>query len=166
MDFYQSLGGLVLGSRLRRVSEYFITEINKVYQSEGIDFEAGWFPLFYLLGTKGQLSIRAVSDTLLVSHSASSQLVSQFRKNGIVKISRSAEDRRKQLVSLTENGQDLFRRMEPLWATMSDAIQHVITANPVTASLLSAISALEVEFERTPLSERIINQPKLIHHDE
>src|SRR5690606_41644183 len=69
------------GSRLRRVSEYFIAEVNKVYEYHGIEFEAGWFPLFFLLSTREELSIKAISATLSVSHSASSQLVSQDRKS-------------------------------------------------------------------------------------
>ncbi len=40
MNFYQNLGYLVLGSRLRRLSEAFLSEINRVYQNEGIDFDA------------------------------------------------------------------------------------------------------------------------------
>lgn len=166
MDFYQSLGGLVLGSRLRRVSEYFIAEINKVYQHHGIQFEAGWFPLFYLLASKGQQTIKALADTLSVSHSASSQLISQLRKKGLIEISRSDTDGRMQLVSLTEKGQQLFRELEPLWDMVRGAIQDMMDRNPQIAPLLSSITSLEHEFEQTPLSQRIINHTKLAHHDE
>ncbi len=166
MDFYQSLGGLVLGSRLRRVSEYFIAEINKVYQHHGIEFEAGWFPLFYLLASEGQLSIKALSDTLSVSHSASSQLTYQLRKKGFVEISRSEVDGRKQLVSLTEKGRELLARIQPIWATISDAVQNMMDNNPATASLLPAITALEQEFDHEPLSQRIIHYANIIHYDE
>ena len=54
MNFYEELGYLVLGSRMRRLSEAFLSEINKTYQSAGISFDASWFPVFYLLSKKSR----------------------------------------------------------------------------------------------------------------
>lgn len=153
----------MLGSRLRRASEYFIAEVNKVYQHHGIAFEAGWFPLFYLLASRGRLSIGELSDSLAVSHSASSQLVSQLRKKGLLDISRSEDDGRKQLVSLTDDGQRLLERVRPLWDNIRDSMQTLLEDDPAIAPLLPSITALEQAFARHSLSERIINQTKPAH---
>lgn len=161
MDFYQSLGGLILGSRLRRVSEYFIAEVNKVYEYHGIEFEAGWFPLFFLLSTREELSIKAISATLSVSHSASSQLVSQLRKKDLVALSRSSEDGRKQLVRLSEKGTQVLAQVRPLWDAVRDAMQEILEGDRATAALLPAITALENKFAAQPLSERLISHTKL-----
>lgn len=157
----------MLGSRLRRASEYFIAEVNKVYQHHGIDFEAGWFPLFYLLSSHDELTITSIADRLSVSHSASSQLVSQLRRKGLLHISRSEDDGRKQLVSLTAQGADLLARIRPLWASIREAMQDFLEENPAIAPLLPAITALEQECARLPLSQRIITQARLIpnHHE-
>ena len=58
MSFYHDLGFLIFGSRLRRMSEYYISEINKVYKENGIDFDASWFPVFYLLSRKEEVNLR------------------------------------------------------------------------------------------------------------
>ncbi len=163
MDFYQSLGGLVLGSRLRRVSEYFIAEVNKVYQHHGIDFEAGWFPLFHLLSVHRTLSITTIADRLSVSHSASSQLVSQLRRKGLLDISRSENDGRKQMVSLTEQGTNLLARIQPLWDNIREAMQDLLEDHPAIAPLLPAITALEQECACRPLAQRIITHATLTH---
>lgn len=167
MDFYQSLGGLVLGSRLRRVSEYFIAEVNKTYEYHRIDFEAGWFPMFHLLSIHEELSIKAISDILSVSHSASSQLVSQLKKKGLVGLSRSTEDGRKQLVRLTDKGIQVLAQVQPVWDTIRTTMTELLEGNHTTATLLPAITALGNEFAARPLSERLISQAQLtsIHHE-
>jgi len=58
MNLYQRLGFLVLGSRLRRISDSFLSEITRAYQNEGIEFDASWFPVFYLLAENDSLSIK------------------------------------------------------------------------------------------------------------
>ena len=63
-SIYQDLGFLILGSRLRRMSEYFLSEVNKVYQVVGVPFEASWFPLFFILAREKEVSIRQAADEL------------------------------------------------------------------------------------------------------
>ena len=49
MNFYQQLGTLVFGTRLKKLSDYFLSEINKVYSDQNIPFEASWFGVFFLV---------------------------------------------------------------------------------------------------------------------
>jgi hypothetical protein len=79
MNLYEGLGYLVLGSRLRRLSENFLSEINQAYQQAGIDFDASWFPVFYLLSKNDALSIKELSEQTEVSHPAASQLISNLK---------------------------------------------------------------------------------------
>ncbi|HAO49511.1 MAG TPA: MarR family transcriptional regulator, partial [Runella sp.] len=67
MNFYQKLGGLILGSRLRRLSEYFLSEVNKVYAEKGIAFDASWFSMFYLISKNEHISLIDIAETLEVS---------------------------------------------------------------------------------------------------
>ena len=103
MNFYESLGYLVLGSRLRRLSEAFLSEINKTYQAAGIDFDASWFPVFYLLSKNESLSIKELSDNTGVSHPAASQLVTNLKNKKLLKTTTCADDGRRQLVQLTKS---------------------------------------------------------------
>lgn len=85
MNLYQDRGYLVLGSRLRRLSESFLAEINRAYQNAGIDFDASWFPAFYLLSKKNQLSIKELSEQTGVSHPAASQLITNLKTGSLLR---------------------------------------------------------------------------------
>jgi DNA-binding MarR family transcriptional regulator len=155
MNFYESLGYLVLGSRLRRLSEAFLSEINKTYQAAGIDFDASWFPVFYLLSKNESLSIKELSDATGVSHPAASQLVTNLKSKKLLKTTTSAVDGRRQLVQLTKAGHALLERILPVWEALSLAMEDLVTADPESQHLLLAITALENGFRSVSLSEKI-----------
>ena len=155
MNFYESLGYLVLGSRLRRLSEAFLSEINKTYQAAGIEFDASWFPVFYLLSKNESLSIKELSDTTGVSHPAASQLVTNLKNKKLLKTTTSADDGRRQLVQLTKKGHVLLEQILPVWKALSLAMEELVTADPESQHLLLAITALENEFRSVSLSDKI-----------
>ena len=159
IDFYQSLGHLVLGSRLRRVSEQFFSEINKIYQAKNIAFEASWFPVFYRLSQEPAISIRHLANELQVSHSAMSQLVSHLRKKGFLITEGSDEDARKQVISLTSAGEALLDQVLPVWNEIKVAMYTLEQENPAAANFLQSLEALEDALNANPLSERVINAP-------
>src|ERR1700710_1276517 len=139
MNFYESLGYLVLGSRLRRLSEAFLSEINKTYQAAGIDFDASWFPVFYLLSKNGSLSIKELSDITGVSHPAASQLVTNLKAKKLLKTTTCADDGRRQLVQLTKAGHALLERILPVWDAISRAMGELVADDTECKQLLSAI---------------------------
>ena len=158
MNIYQKLGFLVLGSRLRRLSESFLAEINRTYQNEDIDFEAAWFPVFYLLSKNGSLSIKDLSEQTEVSHPAASQLVTNLKNRKLVTSDICADDGRKQLVQLTNSGQELLLQILPVWDAILLAMDELIEDDPECRKLLPAIGALENAFKAESLSERIGNK--------
>lgn len=155
MDFYKSLGYLILGSRLRRLSDYFLQEVNQVYEAEGIPFEASWFPLFYILDHKGVASIREIANQTQVSHSAVSQLVSNLKKRGLVETNPGEEDARHQLVRLTPAGHELLERVQPIWTSLTETLENLAESHPATSQLLCSINTLEEAFQQNGLSNRV-----------
>src|ERR1700754_2891634 len=129
MNLYQRLGFLVLGSRLRRLSDSFLAEITRVYQNEGIEFDAGWFPVFYLLSENGSLSIKELSEQTEVSHPAASQLITNLKNKGLVTTAACDDDARKQLVTLTPKGKDLLKQIEPVWQAILSSMEELTTGN-------------------------------------
>lgn len=113
MSFYPSLGYLVFGSRLRRLSEYFLMEVNKVYEQAGIPFDASWFPVFYLLSKQQPLPMIDISEQLEISHSAVSQMVTNLKKKGLLKTTPCKEDGRRQLVAFSKKGRNYCNRYNP-----------------------------------------------------
>jgi DNA-binding MarR family transcriptional regulator len=155
MNLYQSLGYLVLGSRLRRLSEVFLSEINRAYQNEGIDFDASWFPVFYLLSKKDALSIKELSEQTEVSHPAASQLIANLKNKNLVTTVTCADDGRRQLVTLTDKGRELLNDVLPVWDAVLALMNELTHLDQQSESLLPAIAAMEKIFRRNSLSEKI-----------
>jgi len=155
MNFYQGLGYLVFGSRLRRLSEAFLSEINRAYQNEGIDFDASWFPVFYLLNKNGSLSIKELSEQTGVSHPAASQLITNLKNKELVATNTCADDGRRQLVQLTDKGKLLLQQVLPVWDAVSQAMEQLIADEPGCHQLLPAITCLENTFRSANLAGRI-----------
>lgn len=155
MNFYQSLGYLIFGSRLKRLSEYFLSEINEVYKKENIDFDASWFPVFYLLSQHQPVSILELSETMIVSHSAASQLVTTLKKKHLVFSSKNAADGRKQEIRLTVKGEELLKRLMPVWEAITDALIEKIESRKESKALLKVLSAAENALQEIPLAETI-----------
>jgi len=153
--FYQSLGFLVFGSRLRRLSEYFLMEVNKVYEQEGIPFDASWFPVFYVLSKQQPMPLIDIADTLEVLHSAVSQLVTSLRKKGLVTTAPCPEDGRRQLVALTRKGEELLQQVQPIWVAITAAMTQVVEGHKQSRQLLEGIAQVEQAVQSIPLAERI-----------
>lgn len=156
MNFYRDLEFLIFGSRLRRLSDYYIAEINKVYKTKNIEFEASWFPIFYFLSVKKEVNLREISRELLVSHSAVSQLVKTLREKGLVDVKPSFEDRRQNMVSFTPRGELLVEQLKPIWENISKAMDSISSNANETSNLFPALLALENIFEKKPLSTIIL----------
>lgn len=160
MNFYESLGFLVLGSRLRRLSETFLADVNKIYAEHQLKFDASWFPVFYILSKQKQVSIRYIADELAISHSAVSQLVSSLTEKGLVKTSASAEDGRKKVVTFTAKGQKLQQQIEPVWKALSKAMEELAKEGTHSKHFLKAISEVEEGLATASLFDRVEAQMK------
>lgn len=157
-SIYEDLGFLILGSRLRRMSEYFLAEVNSVYQHLELPFEASWFPLFYLLAHGKELSIRQVADELMTSHSAISQLVTKLKEKGLIKSFADAKDKRVQMITLTTKGAQLKNKLLPIWDGISKSMHVMEASYPEVAHFLPAIAKLEQHFEAQSLSSIIVDE--------
>ncbi|NCD70133.1 MarR family winged helix-turn-helix transcriptional regulator [Mucilaginibacter agri] len=156
MNYYDSAGLLVLGSRFRRLSENFLTTVNSVYQQQGINFEAGWFPAFYLLKDQQQISIKQLSEAMGCSHPAASQLVTTLKKQGLIIAAPHPNDARTQMLSLTPEGQKLLKQIIPVWQAIQTAVDAQL--NPVATALLNLMPVLESVLNPRELSEKIKEQ--------
>ncbi len=160
MNFYQKLGPLVFGTRLKRLSDYFLSEVNKVYADLGIPFEASWFGVFYLLKQNESLSIIDMAETLEISHSAVSQLVKNLENKKLLEIKNSDDDGRKKLVRLTEEGKMLLEKIIPVWDSLSQTMADLLE-NEQSKEALNSILAIEIAFQKQNLSNRI--KKELVH---
>jgi len=157
MQFYESLGFLVFGSRLRRLSETFLGDVNRIYEAHNIPFDAAWFPVFYILSRQETVSIRDIADELNISHSSVSQLVSALQQKGLIRTATAADDARRKVVAFTPKGKKLQQQIEPVWNALSQAMEQLVHEGRHSKLLLKAIGETEKLIAEKSVFDRVEN---------
>ena len=134
-----------MGSRLKRLSDLIMKDGIRIYQSNNIDFQPKWFPVFYALTQKDQMGVTEIAAELGLAHPTVSQTLKEMEKKGLVVSKPSPYDARKRELSLSKSGQALLPKMEPIWRDISNAIHRILVQNE--NSLLRAIEEVESQFE-------------------
>jgi DNA-binding MarR family transcriptional regulator len=155
MNFYQSLGFLVFGSRLRRLSEAFLADVNRIYASHDLSFDAAWFPVFYILSRQETVSIKDISEELAISHSAVSQLVSSLQQKGFIKTTTAEDDGRKKVVAFTAKGKKLQQQVQPVWDALQQAMEALVQEGKHSKTILSAIGEIEQGLQNESVFNRV-----------
>ena len=154
-NYYEKLGQLVLGSRLRKLSERLMLEMGNIYKSRNIDFEPGWFHIMYLLSENEKMSITQISDMLQVSHPSVIQVVGVLDKRDIVKISLDSSDKRKRMVELSDHGNRLLLQIQPVWDEINEMMIAFLSEGEFSPGLLKAIAEIENNMDTKSLVERM-----------
>jgi DNA-binding MarR family transcriptional regulator len=155
MNFYQDLGFLVFGSRLKRLGDTFINDVNRIYKDNRIDFDASWFPVFYILSKKKEISIKEIADDLKVSHSAISQLISSLQNKGLIKSVVSKKDARHRVITFTAKGEKLLQKIQPVWNALEKAMNELAEESAHSKKILKSLTGLESGIKEKSLFERI-----------
>ncbi|RXK86178.1 MarR family winged helix-turn-helix transcriptional regulator [Filimonas effusa] len=155
MNFYQSLGFLVFGSRLKRLGDTFLGDVSAIYKAHQIPFDASWFPVFYLLSREKEVSIKDIAETLNTSHSAASQMVSNLEEKGLIKTTASASDARRKVVTFTSKGSKLLQKIQPVWEALQQAMQQLAHESAASAQVLTALTELENNIQANSLFNRV-----------
>jgi len=154
-NYYEKLGQLILGSRLRKLSERLMLEMGNIYKSRNIEFEPGWFHIMYLLSENEKMSITQISEMLQVSHPSVIQVIGVLEKRDIVKISVDSNDKRKRMVELSDNGKSLLERIKPVWNEIDQMMIAFLSEGEYSRNILNAITEIEKNLDAKPLSERM-----------
>jgi DNA-binding MarR family transcriptional regulator len=155
VNFYRDLGFLVFGSRLKRLGDTFINDVNRIYRDHEIEFDASWFPVFYILSQRKEISIKEISHNLNVSHSAISQLVSSLQQKGFIKSVVSKKDARHKAITFTLKGEKLLQRIKPVWNALEEAMGELIQESVSSKKILKALTSIEDSIKNKNLFERI-----------
>lgn len=156
MDFYRSPGYLIFGSRLRRLSEYYISELNAVYQKLEIPFDTSWFSFFYMLAEKEEISLVELANHLQISHSSVSQMINNLRQKKLVKSVRDKQDARKQVVTLTKDGKKMLDNIKPVWQSIASVMASLEAEEKNLKDFLERLSLLEDSLKKRSLCELIL----------
>ncbi len=152
MDQIHLLGSLALGSRLKRLSDRFMTEGAEIYKAAAVPFEPRWFPLFSLLAERGPLAIGEAAEALGLSHAAVSQTARGMVERGVLSTAKDRGDERRTKIELSAAGRALIPRLRPLWDAIRAAVDELSQATGT--DVLSTLSRLERAMDTENLAER------------
>ena len=156
MLVYSLAGELILGSRFKRLSDKYLSNVYRIYREQNIDFEPSWFSIFYLLDRYNQITITDISQMLDLTQSAISQMVSTLESKNLVKVEIHSKDKRVRVVSFTEKGKELLASVKPIWKLIKSKMREMLDEGDNSKYLLDALEEVEVSFERKSLAERVL----------
>lgn len=156
MSFYKQTGALIFGTRLKRLSDRFLQDVSKLYKSLNITFEPGWFPVFYLLNEKGTLTMTEIASELKITHSAVSQLVNSLKKKNFLEFIKDAEDKRKIMVTFTEEGLNITEKLVPVWQSLKRSMEELISEGKYSVNMLDGLNEIEDRLEKRSLLDRVV----------
>ncbi len=161
MSVYDEAGLLILGTRLKRISDRFLNEVTKVYKKQHICFETVWFPVLFLLDKRGSMSLTEISNELEVSHSAVSQMINQLQGKKIVDIQQDKSDARIKRIILTARGRKLIEQVRPVWHALSKSFHRILPEKMDHVEFLKVLTFIEKQLNQNILSKTTLDY--LIH---
>lgn len=153
MDYFKTVGGLGLGSRLKRLSDAYLSEVKKLYAEQGYEFEPRWFPLFSLLSQRKEVTVTSASQELNLTHPHISLLAKELTRAKLAAYKRNPKDARSRTLVLTEKGSRLAKQVQPLWGSIQRTVHDII--QECDPKFLESLEKMEHMLEEKPFSERV-----------
>jgi DNA-binding MarR family transcriptional regulator len=166
VDLIKDLRELALGSHMKRLLERTDKDISSIYRELGMDFEARWFSLLYLLNKSSPMTVTGAAECLGYTHPAINKIAAQMSRKGLLTSSVSTKDRRKRLLCLSRKGRETAALLEPVWEDIRAVLLELLQASD--HNLLLAIEEFERLLDERDLYNRIFDRlkPRLLREIE
>jgi DNA-binding MarR family transcriptional regulator len=158
MNFFDTVGKMALGSRLRLLTERITEDAAQMYKLYGIDMQPKWFPVFYVLSNGQVKAITAIAKEIGHSHPSVSKIISEMTKKGLVKEKKDKADGRRNLVSLSVKGKVITEKIQDQYTDVNNAIEKLFAGT--RNDLWKAIEEWEFLLEQKTLLRRVQEQKK------
>ncbi len=158
MQFYDQIGKMALGSRLRRLSEQIAEEAFQVYKLYDVDLQPKWFPVFYVLSEGGEKTISTIAAAIGHSQPSVSKIVQEMVKKGVAAENKAGIDKRRNAISLTPKGMELTHKIKDQYKDVNIAIEQALSET--NADLWKAIEEWEYLLGQKSLYNRVKEQKK------
>ena len=140
------------GAALRRLIDQLDGALEQAYRDDGLDFRPRFTPVVRALDAEGELTIRALSRRLGLSHSAISQTVTQMTQRGFIQ-ARAGDDARERMISLTQAGRDLLPRLRAHWQAATRATRAL--ADEIGGDLVAGVNRANTALAERPFRDRL-----------
>lgn len=158
MEFFNKIGPMAIGSRLRMLSERMTKNAANIYQLYGIDLHPKWFPVFYVLAKGEEKTITNIAQEIGHSHPSISKIVREMAKKGLIEERKGKKDARKNVISLSDAGMQIKQKILPQYEDVTKAIEKMLAQS--SYNLWKAIEEWEYLLSEKDLMVRIMEQKK------
>lgn len=154
MDLLRELGHLAGATRFRRISERLHVDGDKIYSDAGIDFKASWFSVFYTLANADHpLTVMEITHRIDFTNITVKNVVRELEKEDYVEVRPNPSDGRSKLISLSGEGKTILKKLRPLWASFTQALQTVFERGH--PDILNILDRIDESITSLPIHERV-----------
>ena len=157
-DILQEFGELGLGSRLQRLSDFIMKEIQLVYDAAHIDFDPYLFPIFKVIVDQKKATTTDIQQALQYTQPAITQATKKLLEKKLVVYRVDKTDKRKKIFRLTPKGKTLHQQIQPLWQVIDEQVKWLTEGS--ATSLTRHITYLEKQLKQKSLHQRILEAYK------
>jgi DNA-binding MarR family transcriptional regulator len=158
MDFFNKVGKMAIGSRLRMLTEKITEDAACIYKLYDVDLQPKWFPVFYVLSKGEEKTITAIAKEIGHSHPSVSKIIGEMSKKGFVSEKKDRTDGRRNLVKLSRKGKEINGKIQDQYIDIASAIEQV--SEQTNHDLWKAIEEWEFILEQKSLFTRVKEQRK------
>jgi DNA-binding MarR family transcriptional regulator/GNAT superfamily N-acetyltransferase len=159
MDLFKRTGKMALGSRLRLMTARITDDAARVYELYNVEFVPKWFPVFFVLAEDGGKTITEIAGEIGHSQPSVSKIVQELITAGLAQENMESQDKRRNIVALTEKGVEISALMKIQCADVDAAIESIISE--ARQNLWEAIEEWEFLLDQKSLLRRVQEQKKL-----
>lgn len=165
MDVITQNGHLFLGSRLKRLSDRFLTDATKITHSLGFkDLYPSQTVLIAALENSPPVSVSKLAKELGLSQPAVTRNLSILGKQGYVKYVSGPNDQRQKLISLSKKGQDLASQLRArLWGDIEKIVAQICQESSL--DFVGHLEKLENALDNKSFEERFIEEMQRKEND-
>lgn len=159
MEFFNKVGKVALGSRLRLMTASFTDDAAKIYELYGVDFNPKWFPVFYTIAEDREITITEIANEIGHSQPSVSKIIQEMIAAGILEEGLKTEDKRKNNVVLTKKGFQISQQIKQQLLDIDVAVEGLISE--AKHNLWAAVEEWEFLLQQKSLFKRVSDQKKL-----
>lgn len=157
-SFFDDLGKLGLGSRLRLLTAKITEDAKKIYELYNIELEPKWFPVFYVLSECAEKTITKIAAQIGHSQPSVSKIIKEMSSKGLVLEKRTSEDGRRNVIKLSKKGLGLNEKIKQQYMDVIGAVESL--SAQTKNDLWKAIEEWEFLLQQKSLLQRVKEKRK------
>ena len=128
-------------------------DAENTYAKFGFAIEPKWFPVFYVLTSKGADSVVNIAKEINHSHVSVSKIVKEMKARDLIESYKSSDDSRVTLVALNDKAKAMVPQMEKQCDAIDAAMRELKEETGI--DLWEAVSVVERHLRYRPISARV-----------